>query len=196
MHTSRSSCFFLNSASVLDESQSTLCSRAISFKTFNLKSDGATLTESFSISCRDSYKKKTKILLSKTQMSKSESLKHFLTVRFTPLSGLSSEADETNSFPYFVVNKFLICINSGKSEHLGDAKIILATASCNSEGHSLPYERSTNLINTNYHPHNIDLKKATISWSWLRSTSTETFIVVEQVMTSKTKYGQSKMKFP
>jgi len=127
------------------------------------------------------HTRKNKNCIVKNSNEQIRKLQHFLTVRFTPLSGLSSEADETNSFPYFVVNKFLICINSGKSEHLGDAKIILATASCNSEGHSLPYKRSTNLINTNYHPHIIDLKKARISWNWLRSTCTETFIVLEQV---------------
>lgn len=61
----------------------------------------------------------------------------FLTVRLTLLSGRNSDAAATNSFPYFVENKFRICSNSGKSEHLGEAKMILATASCNSIGQSL-----------------------------------------------------------
>ena len=58
-------------------------------------------------------------------------------MRLTLVSGRSSEAAEMKSFPYFVVNKFLTVNKSGKSEHLGDAKIMVATASFNSNGHSL-----------------------------------------------------------
>lgn len=61
----------------------------------------------------------------------------YLTVRLTPESGRSSETAKTNSFPYFEVNKFLICNKSGTSEHLGAANIMLATASRSSVGHSL-----------------------------------------------------------
>lgn len=60
-----------------------------------------------------------------------------LTVRLTLVSGRSSDAADMNSFPYLAANKFLTCNRSGKSEHLGAAKIMLATASCNSAGHSL-----------------------------------------------------------
>lgn len=58
-------------------------------------------------------------------------------MRLTLESGRSSDTAETNSFPYFAENKFLTCNKSGKSEHLGAAKIMLATASRNSGGHSL-----------------------------------------------------------
>lgn len=61
----------------------------------------------------------------------------YLTVRLTPESGRSSDAADTNSFPYFAVNKFLICNKSGTSEHLWEAKIMLDIASRNSGGHSL-----------------------------------------------------------
>lgn len=60
-----------------------------------------------------------------------------LTVRLTPESGRSSDIVIVNSFPYFAVNKFFICNKSGKSEHLGAAKIMLAMASRISDGHSL-----------------------------------------------------------
>ena len=52
-------------------------------------------------------------------------------------SGQSSVAAITNSFIYLVENKFWICNKSGTSEHLGAAKIMLATAYHNSDGHSL-----------------------------------------------------------
>jgi hypothetical protein len=67
----------------------------------------------------------------------------FLTVRLTPQSGRNSVAAATNSFPYLVINKLRRCINSGKSEHLPDAKIILAIASRNSMGHSLFHDKSS-----------------------------------------------------
>lgn len=60
-----------------------------------------------------------------------------LTVRLTLVSGRSSDAAAMNSFPYFAANRFRTCNRSGKSEHLGAEKIMLATASCNSVGHSL-----------------------------------------------------------
>lgn len=64
-----------------------------------------------------------------------------LTVRLTPESGRSSDAAMTNSFPYFVANKFFTCNKSGTSEHLGEAKIMLAIASLSSIGHSLSDEK-------------------------------------------------------
>jgi hypothetical protein len=65
-----------------------------------------------------------------------------LTVRLTLLSGRNSIAPATNSFPYLVVNKLRRCISSGKSEHLPDAKIILAMASRSSKGHSLLHDKT------------------------------------------------------
>jgi hypothetical protein len=63
-------------------------------------------------------------------------------MRLTLLSGHNSIALATNSFPYLVVNKLWRCISSGKSEHLPDAKIILAIASHSSMGHSLLHDKT------------------------------------------------------
>lgn len=60
-----------------------------------------------------------------------------LTMRLTPESGLSSRAAETNSFPYFEVNCFLISTSSDISEHLGAANNTLVTASFRSMGQVL-----------------------------------------------------------
>ena len=51
-NTSKSSCFLLNSASVLEESHSRLYSWAISFNCFSFASPVGVLTESFSIICK------------------------------------------------------------------------------------------------------------------------------------------------
>lgn len=141
--TSRSSYFLLNSASVLDESHSTLYSCAIAFRTFSFDSPDGAFTESFSII----YVKYIQYFLSKRcslceeynsdVQKKKRMLKVPLTVRLTPLSGRNSIAPATNSLPYLVVNKLRRCISSGKSEHLPDAKIILEIASRSSKGHSL-----------------------------------------------------------
>ena len=55
--TSRSSYFLLNSASVLDESHSTLYSWAIAFRTFSFDSPDGAFTESFSIICTQHFEK-------------------------------------------------------------------------------------------------------------------------------------------
>lgn len=60
-----------------------------------------------------------------------------VTSRFTPQLGLRSVAAETKSFPYFFSNIFLSAESSGISEHLGAAKIKLATPSFKSAGHCL-----------------------------------------------------------
>lgn len=56
--TSKSSCFFPSSASVLEESHSRLNSCAISFKTLSLASAGGALTESLSIICASNNQRK------------------------------------------------------------------------------------------------------------------------------------------
>lgn len=141
-HTSRSSCFLLNSTSVSEESQLTLYSFAISFSSLSLSCTGGAISESFSIICHGEIQR-LKLLGSRTETLKllpqHVSHKFLLTVRLTLVSGRSSETAEINSFPYFAVNKFLTCKRSGKSEHLGAANIMLAIASCNSEGHCLQY---------------------------------------------------------
>lgn len=144
--TRRSSWFFLNSASVLEESHATLYSSAISLKTLSFTSPDGALTESFSIIWNNNIKRRDGIMIINNSYYSStidscSLLRNcnwrYFTMRFTPESGRSSDTAETNSFPYLVVNKFLMCNKSGTSEHLGAAKIILAMASRNSGGHSL-----------------------------------------------------------
>ena len=66
-----------------------------------------------------------------------------LTKRLTPQSGRTSRAELMNSFPYFAAKCLRISISSGKSAHLGDAKITLDTASFRSMGQLLQTSSNT-----------------------------------------------------